>query len=363
MNPSAWRIGRFECRMTIGQNPNKVKKKHFTRAIELAELSKKEDERPHPKVGVVIVKEGEIIAEACRGQIGEGDHAEFIALERISRGNPDIENSDLITTLEPCTERRHDKKPCVSWIGTRRIRKVWIGTLDYNPVITGKGETALRNKGMLIGRFPDEYQTKIFEQNREFFEYIASLQPSLSAQQLAERVEILRNIITTELLEINKAEYISETTRASRKLVIGAYNRVLMMEPDDQYRWNEIGWYLLNAGLYGPAGFAFQTCTKIDVTNFPGWVGRGAVEIAVYKEAPTGFKQLLNPLILAHQYLDKAYNLSSKPDKFHYDAWASLYVAYKKLGHEKQAKKCAERAIKLDPDRAKKEKSKSKKTN
>jgi pyrimidine deaminase RibD-like protein len=349
--------------MTIGQNQNKVKKKHFARAIKLAELSPSEDDRPHPKVGVVIVKEGEIIAEAYRGQIGEGDHAEFIALERISRGNSDIENSDLITTLEPCTERSHDKRPCVSWIGTRRIRKVWIGTLDYNPVITGKGETVLRNKGILIGRFPDEYQTRIFEQNREFFEYISSLQPSLSAQQLTERVEILRNIITTELLEMNKSEYVSKATIANRKLVIGAYNRVLILEPDDQNRWNEIGWYLLNAGLYGPAGFAFQTCTKIDDTNFPGWVGRGAVEIAVYKDAPTVFKQLLNPLILARQYLDKAYNLSSKPDKFHRDAWASLGLAYKNLGYKKLTQKCAERAIQLDPDRAKKKKSKPKKAN
>ncbi|TET08738.1 MAG: hypothetical protein E3J86_10130 [Candidatus Thorarchaeota archaeon] len=209
--------------MTIGQNPNRVKKKHFARAIELAAMSPSEDDRPHPKVGAVVVKDGEIIAEAFRGQIGRGDHAEFIALERMSRGNPNIEDSDLITTLEPCTQRSHDKKPCVSWIRTRRIRKVWIGTLDYNPIIMGKGETYLRNNGILIGRFPDDFQLEILKQNAEFFKYIASLQPSLSMEELENRVETMRNIITTELLEINKRGVLTSDNQRSRDLIVGAY--------------------------------------------------------------------------------------------------------------------------------------------
>lgn len=343
--------------MTIGSNPNKIKKAHFGRAIELADMCRGEDDRPHPKVGAVIVKNGENIAEAYRGQIGAGDHAEFIVLERISKGNPDVEGADLITTLEPCTERQHDKRPCVSWIKSRRIRKVWIGTLDYNPVITGRGETLLRDAGILIGRFPDEYQNRMIEQNGEFFKYISSQQPSLSAQELKERVEILRNIITTELLEMDKSEYVSESTLASWKLVLGAYNRVLMMEPDDKERWNEIGWYLLNAELYGPAGFAFQTCTKVDASYSSGWVGRGAVEIAVYHESPKGMKQLKNPLFLAHDYLEKAFRLSPKPNKFHSKAWAALFGAWKKLGINDIAEKCAERAVQLEPKKPKKEKS------
>jgi len=337
--------------MTIGKNPNKVKKEHFDRAIELAAMCPSEDDRPHPKVGAVIVKDGENIAEAFRGQIGRGDHAEFIALERISRGNPNIEDSDLITTLEPCTQRSHDKKPCVSWIKTRKIRKVWIGTLDYNPIIMGKGETYLRNNGILIGRFPDDLQIEILEQNAEFFKYISSLQPSLSSEKLDNRIEIMRDIIKTELLEINKREYLDEENQRDRNFIINAYNRNLMMDADDSKRWNEIGWYLYNAKLYGPAGFAFDTCTKIDVSCFPAWLGFGASEIEIYKE---GAKKFTYPLEKALKHLETAYKLNPEPEKLHCAAWVALFDLWDKVGNKKISKICAERAVALDPIKEKK---------
>ena len=337
--------------MTIGPNPNKVKKEHFARAIELAAMSPSEDDRPHPKVGAVVVKDGEIIAEAYRGQIGQGDHAEFIALERKSRGNPNIEGSDLITTLEPCTQRSHDKKPCVSWIRTRRIRKVWIGTLDYNPIIMGKGETYLRNNSILIGRFPDDLQLKILEQNAEFFNYISSLQPSLSSEELENRVETMRDIIKTELVESNRSEYLSEDSLRSWDFIVNAYNRNLMMDADDSERWNEIGWYLYNAGLYGPAGFAFDTCTKIDVSFFDAWLGLGASEIKIYNN---GAKKLTYPLKKTLKNLETAYKLNSEPNKLHCSAWTALFDSWNKVGNEKIAKICATRAVALDPSKEKK---------
>jgi len=342
----------------FGMNPNKVKKEHFARALELAEMCQGETDRPHPKVGVVVVKDGEIISEAFRGQIGEGDHAEYIALERKSSGDTRIEGADLITTLEPCTQRNRDKRPCVSWIRSRRIRKVWIGTLDYNPVIRGGGESYLRNNGILIGRFPDDLQTKILEQNQKFFEYISSLQPSLSTEQLEGRVETIRNLVMTELLEMNKMEAVSDLLIDTRKLVVGAYERVLMMDEYDYERWNEIGWYLYNAQLLGPAGFAFHTCTKVNVSFFPGWVGLGAVEIDVYNKSPKGLELLVHPLNRAQQFLEKAYRLSSEPNILHRNAWIALFVAWKKLGNKKALATCAKRATSLDPDKNKEEKEK-----
>ena len=168
---------------SVESNPNRVGVEHFARAVELAEQCVGEDNRPRPKVGVVIVKNGVVVAEAFRGEIGKGDHAEFIALERKSRGNVEIEGADLITTLEPCTRRSHYKRSCVSWIMNRRIRKVWIGTLDYNPSIRGEGEATLSGGGVLIGRFPDSFQLKIFEQNRTFIDYMKSKPLSLSMSE------------------------------------------------------------------------------------------------------------------------------------------------------------------------------------
>jgi len=329
---------------SVDSNPNQVKDEHFGRTIELAERCVGEDNRPHPKVGVVIVKNGKVLAEAFRGEIGKGDHAEFIALERKSRGNAEIEGADLITTLEPCTRRSHDKRPCVSWIMSRRIRKVWIGTLDYNPDIRGEGEATLRDDGVLIGRFPDSLQLKILEQNRAFFDYIKSKHPSLSMSELQERADRLRELVLTELLEINKLGALSDEGSRLREFIRGAYERTLTLEPEDANRWTEIGWFLYNGTVYGPAGFAFQTSTKIDTTSFAAWLGRGMTEIEMYKGSPDSIKSLTNPLHRAMEYLEKAYSINSRPDNLHRTAWSALAEMWTVVKDLKRTEICRQRA-------------------
>ncbi len=72
------------------------------RAIEISKNCKSEQDRISPKVGAVVIKSGEIVIEAYRGETSPGDHAEYIALEKKER-NFELEESILITTLEPCT--------------------------------------------------------------------------------------------------------------------------------------------------------------------------------------------------------------------------------------------------------------------
>jgi pyrimidine deaminase RibD-like protein len=79
-------------------------------AIEEARKSVPEDERIHPKVGVVVVKNGRILATAHRGEISQC-HAEYIALERKLPEAP-LSGAMVYTTLEPCTTRKHPKVPC-----------------------------------------------------------------------------------------------------------------------------------------------------------------------------------------------------------------------------------------------------------
>src|SRR5687767_13081241 len=112
------------------------------KALDLAKSSRSEDERPHPRVGVVLLMDGKIVAEAFRGEVVPGEHAEFTLFERHLRGR-EINGSVLITTLEPCTVRK-SHRPCADWIIEKGIARVVVGRLDPNPAIYGQGITKLR---------------------------------------------------------------------------------------------------------------------------------------------------------------------------------------------------------------------------
>ncbi len=117
----------------VKDNPNKVTIEHFKQAIQQAELCAPEPGRAKhevPKVGAVIVKDGQPLEIAHRNEVGSGDHAEYIALARTGDDDRRFVGTDLIITLEPCTAGRHgiQKKPCVEWIKSHNIRKVWSDT-------------------------------------------------------------------------------------------------------------------------------------------------------------------------------------------------------------------------------------------
>jgi pyrimidine deaminase RibD-like protein len=138
-------------------------------AVEEARKSKLESGRKDatPFVGVVVVKNDEILEKAHRGELGEGEHAEYTVLER-KLHDKSVSGATVYCTLEPCTTRRHPKLPCAEWLVYRKVARVVFAMLDPNPDIRGLGEQRLKDAGIDVQRFPKDLADQVEEMNRVF---------------------------------------------------------------------------------------------------------------------------------------------------------------------------------------------------
>jgi len=136
-------------------------------ALDEAKKCKSEDDRVHPKVGVVVVQGGKEIGRGYRGEAAPGDHAEYTVLET-KLADHLITGSTIFTTLEPCTTRNHPKVPCAERLVERKVARVVIGMLDPNPDISGKGQMRLRDANIRTDFFDMALMSEVEELNRDF---------------------------------------------------------------------------------------------------------------------------------------------------------------------------------------------------
>ena len=142
---------------------------YMQRAINLAEQGRGWTS-PNPLVGCVIVKNGKIVAEGYHEKIG-GWHAERNA---ILNSDTDLSGATAYVTLEPCCHHGRTP-PCSDLLIERGIKKVFIGSRDPNPLVSGKGAKQLRAAGIeVVEDFMREECDKL---NPIFFHYIQTKRP------------------------------------------------------------------------------------------------------------------------------------------------------------------------------------------
>jgi len=116
-------------------------------ALSLAQKANRKDIKGNPFVGAVVVDEKGAVIGTGYHKVWGSKHAEVYAIEEALAQTPDLSKCSLYVTLEPCSH--HGKTPpCTDLIIHSGIKKVFVGSLDPNPKVSGF--ELLKQKGIDI---------------------------------------------------------------------------------------------------------------------------------------------------------------------------------------------------------------------
>lgn len=138
---------------------------YLNRCFELAEKGRG-NTKTNPLVGAILVYNHMIIGEGYHMKYGEA-HAEVNCINSVIELNRDkISEATLYISLEPCMI--HGKTPpCTDLIIKNKIKKVIIGSTDFNPLVHNKGIHYLTQQGVEVVNY--NWIAKQIELNKSFY--------------------------------------------------------------------------------------------------------------------------------------------------------------------------------------------------
>ncbi|ETF01049.1 diaminohydroxyphosphoribosylaminopyrimidine deaminase [Advenella kashmirensis W13003] len=120
---------------------------YMNRALELAR-SVMVSTSPNPRVGCVIVSNGQILGEGATQPPG-GPHAEVCAIRDAQQKGHELRGTTFYVTLEPCSHYGRTP-PCVDALLAVEPARVVIAARDPNPLVSGAGIRKLQEAGIIV---------------------------------------------------------------------------------------------------------------------------------------------------------------------------------------------------------------------
>ena len=116
----------------------------MARALRLAERGRYTT-MPNPRVGCVLVKDGELVGEGFHMRSGEA-HAETHAL---AKAGDKASGATAYVTLEPCSHHGRTG-PCCEALIQAGVARVVVAMQDPNPLVAGRGIERMRAAGIQV---------------------------------------------------------------------------------------------------------------------------------------------------------------------------------------------------------------------
>lgn len=223
-------------------------------ALQLAKRAQGET-FPNPLVGAVIVKKGKVIGRGFHKKAG-GPHAEIFALKEA--GQRAI-GAALFCTFEPCCHYGRTG-PCVDEIIRSKIKEVYVGMIDPNPLTGARGIKKLRSSGIKVKA--GFLENEISRLNEPFIKAMTKGMPFVTVK-IAESLDgkiATRRGESKWITNLSSRQYAHDIRRFFDAIMVGI-NTVLkddpLLESSKKYRGHTLTKIVIDSNLKIPINSRF----------------------------------------------------------------------------------------------------------
>jgi ATP-dependent DNA helicase RecG len=203
----------------------KTPREYMQMAIEVMKNSihEKRKDKSSPYVGAVLVFPDGTVDTAHRGELREGDHAEYTVLDKKNR-RKNISGAWLFATLEPCAPgaRNAPKISCSERIVSARVSEVWFGIEDPDPKVDHGGITHLIENGVIVHQFDRDLHKIIEDVNEEFLKGAFKRKKEATKAKLITADKLNEQSANTDFSDLSKVALQKFIDESGSKLKLGS---------------------------------------------------------------------------------------------------------------------------------------------